>query len=347
MKVPPGRDPAATDSAAHADRYVGPRDLTHWYTPLGRLLAELFRRLGERIGANLALVLTLVVGGGLAALATFAVARIYDAVTEAEGVAGLDQPILRAAMGLRSPTVDTICAGISYVFGPIGMPAIAAIAILVLALRRRSWAPVVLVVAAGLGSLLMTVAGKDIIDRSRPPRSEAIPPYETSPSFPERAHAQLHRRARHHRLPADPATPDPACPGRDRRRGRRRHLRRGGQPDHPRSALVHRRAGRMGARCGLARARHHGASPLPDDPPRSAGGANATAGNRLNRTEAIDAAAASAQHGSGCAAASRLAWRCRCAFRAQQRHPFFSRRASSHAGAVPPAARRRPSGGHP
>ena len=184
MKVPPGRDPAATDSAAHAGRYVGPRDLTHWYTPLGRLLAELFRRLGERIGANLALVLTLVVGGGLAALATFAVARIYDAVTEAEGVAGLDQPILRAAMGLRSPTVDTICAGISYVFGPIGMPAIAAIAILVLALRRRSWAPVVLVVAAGLGSLLMTVAGKDIIDRSRPPRSEAIPPYETSPSFP-------------------------------------------------------------------------------------------------------------------------------------------------------------------
>ena len=64
------------------------------------------------------------------------------------------------------------------------MPVIAVFAILVLSLRRRSWTPAILIVAAGAGSLLMTVAGKDIIDRSRPPLADAVPPYEFSPSFP-------------------------------------------------------------------------------------------------------------------------------------------------------------------
>jgi undecaprenyl-diphosphatase len=55
---------------------------------------------------------------------------------------------------------------------------------LLLALKRRSWTPVILVAAAGVGSLLMTIAGKDIIGRHRPPLSAAIPPYEYSNSFP-------------------------------------------------------------------------------------------------------------------------------------------------------------------
>jgi membrane-associated phospholipid phosphatase len=38
--------------------------------------------------------------------------------------------------------------------------------------------------AAGGGSLLMTVAGKDLIGRTRPSLADAVPPYEYSPSFP-------------------------------------------------------------------------------------------------------------------------------------------------------------------
>ena len=34
------------------------------------------------------------------------------------------------------------------------------------------------------GSLLMTVVGKDLVGRSRPPLADAVPPYEHSPSFP-------------------------------------------------------------------------------------------------------------------------------------------------------------------
>ncbi len=43
---------------------------------------------------------------------------------------------------------------------------------------------VVLLVAASAGSLAMTVAGKDLIGRARPPLADAVPPYEHSPSFP-------------------------------------------------------------------------------------------------------------------------------------------------------------------
>ena len=111
-------------------------------------------------------------------------ARVYDGVTETDGVANLDLPILHAAMALRSPLLDGVAAVVAYVFGPIGMPIMAVVALVVLGLRRRSWTPVILIVAAGIGSLLMTIAGKDIIDRHRPPLVDAIQPYEYSPSFP-------------------------------------------------------------------------------------------------------------------------------------------------------------------
>jgi undecaprenyl-diphosphatase len=50
--------------------------------------------------------------------------------------------------------------------------------------RWRSRTPVVLMVIAVAGSLLMTTVGKLLIGRVRPPMSDAIPPFETSPSFP-------------------------------------------------------------------------------------------------------------------------------------------------------------------
>jgi undecaprenyl-diphosphatase len=64
------------------------------------------------------------------------------------------------------------------------MPLVAVAALLALSIRRRSWTPVVLIVAAGVGSLLMTVAGKILIGRDRPPLTDAVPPYEVSASFP-------------------------------------------------------------------------------------------------------------------------------------------------------------------
>jgi undecaprenyl-diphosphatase len=166
------------------DRFVGRQDLTHWYTPFGRALAELVSGVGRRIGAHGALVATLAIGALTLALASFLVARVYDSVTEHDGVASLDVPVLHAAMTIRGPVVNELCAIVAVVFGKVGMPVLALVVALALVLVRRSWTPLILIAAAGIGSLLMTIAGKDIIGRHRPLRIDALPPFESSPSFP-------------------------------------------------------------------------------------------------------------------------------------------------------------------
>ena len=90
------------------DRYVGNTDLTHWYTPLGRWLVRLVARVSGWLGPNAALIVTLVGGAALVLALAFLASRVYDAVTEADGVAGLDKPILAYAMGLRSPALDQV-----------------------------------------------------------------------------------------------------------------------------------------------------------------------------------------------------------------------------------------------
>ena len=186
--MPDSRDPEPDSAGARGelqqDTSSGRLDLTRWATPIGRSSAGFFTAIGRRIGAHPALALTLTVGIGVAFLLAFLVSRVYDAVTEHDGVAALDVPILQAASRLRSPDLNAFAAGVAYLFGPVGMPVMAVVAILLLALRRRSWTPVILIAAAGIGSLLMTIAGKDIIGRHRPLHVNAIPPFENSPSFP-------------------------------------------------------------------------------------------------------------------------------------------------------------------
>ena len=133
---------------------------------------------------NATLITILAVGMIIAILLSIAAAQVYDSVTDADGVAGLDQPILDYAISLRSPALDSVVTAYTNIAGPLGMPIIAVVALLILAIHRRSWTPVILIAAAGGGSLLLTIAGKDLIGRVRPPLSQAVPPYEYSPSFP-------------------------------------------------------------------------------------------------------------------------------------------------------------------
>ena len=166
------------------DTTLGTVDLVHWYSPIGRMLAAVVARASALLGARAALILTLLVGALISLLFSFLASRIYDSITESDGVAGLDQPILKAVIRLRTPFLDGLVTGYTDVAGPIGMPILAALAALILCLVRKSWTPLILIAAAGGGSLLMTVAGKDIIGRHRPPLVDAVPPFEYSPSFP-------------------------------------------------------------------------------------------------------------------------------------------------------------------
>ncbi|MET4060565.1 membrane-associated phospholipid phosphatase [Arthrobacter sp. UYP6] len=147
-------------------------------------LAEAFRRLARWTSPHTALLITLAVGLIPAILLTLGSAEVYEAVVKSDGVAQLDQPALDTALALRSPGLNAAVTGFTNLAGEIGMPILAGAATLVMALRWRSWTPALLMVSAAGGSLLMTVAGKDLIGRIRPPLADAVPPYEYSASFP-------------------------------------------------------------------------------------------------------------------------------------------------------------------
>lgn len=183
MNRPDNTNEGVSGELTH-DTRIGDQSLTTWRTRVGRSLAQVVRWLGDRLGPNGALILTLAFGALIVLALSIAAAQIYDNVTDADGVAGLDRPLLDFAMTIRSPALNLIVVGYTEIAGPIGMPIIAVASLLVLAIHRRSWTPVILIVAAGGGSLLMTIAGKDLIGRARPPLTDAVPPYEYSASFP-------------------------------------------------------------------------------------------------------------------------------------------------------------------
>lgn len=170
---------------------IGDRDLALWTTASGRWVLALVTRLVAVLGrvwrwslANLALVITTAIGGAVVLGATVLSAEVYEAVVENDGLAALDEPVLEAAVSTRTPTSEQLVTHFTDLGGTVGMPLIAAAIVVTLAVRRRSWLPVVLMLIAAAGSVLITVLGKDLTARTRPPVIYAVPPLETSPSFP-------------------------------------------------------------------------------------------------------------------------------------------------------------------
>lgn len=111
-------------------------------------------------------------------------AAVYEAVTESDGVALFDQPALRTAIALRTPAIDTAVGAYTQLGEAVLVTLLATAVAVGLSLRWRSWTPVVLVAATAAGSLTLTVVGKAVVDRARPPLTDAVPPYELSTSFP-------------------------------------------------------------------------------------------------------------------------------------------------------------------
>lgn len=150
---------------------------------LARRLSPLARRWGWSV-AVLVLWVTALTGLVVAAAATAAAAAVYDAVAERDGVARFDAPVLREAIAWRTPLRDHLAAAVSAVGGPIGMPLLAVLVVAVMVWRWRSRQPLVLMVIATAGSLAMTAVGKLVVGRVRPDHRFAVPPFESSPSFP-------------------------------------------------------------------------------------------------------------------------------------------------------------------
>ncbi|MDR7160857.1 undecaprenyl-diphosphatase [Arthrobacter sp. BE255] len=131
-----------------------------------------------------ALWITLLVGGTLVIIMALLGAEVYGDVVDEQGLASLDLPALQLSQDLRSPALDTAVTAFTNVGGGVGMPILASILTAWLTFLSRTWRPIILVGGAAAVSTLATTVGKRLVGRTRPDHSEAVPPYESSPSFP-------------------------------------------------------------------------------------------------------------------------------------------------------------------
>ncbi|GAB3872850.1 phosphatase PAP2 family protein [Terrabacter terrigena] len=173
----PGRPPTPDDT-------IGTRDLTSWHTRFGRWLVAMTTRTVQWSSAHLAFVVFAAIAILVMVGLVEGIESVYESVAENRSLAAIDQPVLDAAVHLRSPGLDSAVTAFTDVGGPVGMPILAAAAVALVTWRRRRWTPVVLAVVAAAGSIAMTIVGKDFVDRARPPAALAVPPLEISPSFP-------------------------------------------------------------------------------------------------------------------------------------------------------------------
>ncbi|MGL5850527.1 MAG: phosphatase PAP2 family protein [Phycicoccus sp.] len=170
---------------------IGTRGLAEWRTPVGRVLVRavlgvvaLLGR-GRRWGAGQpALVVTVAVGVLVVLGLDLAIAGLYESVIEQDGLAVLDRPLLDAVARLRTPVWDAAITGYTDLGGTVGMSAVVTSGAVALSAWWRSWMPLVVTAVAAVGSALLTVTGKQLVGRVRPPLELAVPPFETSPAFP-------------------------------------------------------------------------------------------------------------------------------------------------------------------
>jgi membrane-associated phospholipid phosphatase len=141
-------------------------------------------RMDKWIKPYAALWLTMIIGGALVLTMALLGAEVYSDVVDEEGLTSLDIPALEYSQSLRNPEVDAFATAFTNVGGGIGMPILASILTAWLTLLSRTWRPIVLVGGAALVSTTATTLGKRLVGRTRPDHSEAVPPFETTPSFP-------------------------------------------------------------------------------------------------------------------------------------------------------------------
>ncbi|MFD1721838.1 phosphatase PAP2 family protein [Amnibacterium endophyticum] len=177
------RRPAPASPLQDLDRWIGGLDLTRWPAFM-RPVIRGAGRLTELLGPYWAYLLPIVIGAAVFSTAVWAFGEVWEGVREQGDLARLDEPVLQLAVALRAPVPDAVVTGFTFVGGPVVAPVLTVLAIAGLVIVRRSWTPVLVIVPAALGSLAMTIAGKRIFGRERPPMADAVPPYETSASFP-------------------------------------------------------------------------------------------------------------------------------------------------------------------
>lgn len=121
----------------------------------------------------------------LVALGLVVFAGLLDAVREQDDLTRVDLPVLGWLVDRRGPGLTAVLEAITFVSGPTVLPILVAISAVVWAVvRHERWRPALLV-AAMLGSTLLSLAVKGLVDRPRPPEDTMlVPGAESTASFP-------------------------------------------------------------------------------------------------------------------------------------------------------------------
>lgn len=109
---------------------------------------------------------------------------LLAAVRQDAGLARADVPTLMWFVEHRQAWMDAVQRSLSWFGGAAVLTPVMALVALGLSWRARRWRPFLLLGVTAAVSVGSTVLVKPLIDRARPPYLDAIPPYETSASFP-------------------------------------------------------------------------------------------------------------------------------------------------------------------
>ena len=141
-------------------------------------------RWGRWVVPYAALWITMLIGGVIVVTLAFLGAEVYDNVVDEAGLANLDKPALALSEDLRTPSLNSAVTAYTTDGGGIGMPIVGSILTAWLTWAGRTWRPLILVGGAAAVSVSATTFGKKLFGRTRPDHADAVPPYESSPSFP-------------------------------------------------------------------------------------------------------------------------------------------------------------------
>jgi undecaprenyl-diphosphatase len=105
-------------------------------------------------------------------------------VTTHTGLSVVDHPVQRAVEHFRSPGLTGFMIFLAIIFGPIAMPIVVAVTVVVwFLIARHGWRPLLLALAMIIGvALAETIA--HLVGRHRPPLSQMLFGPDHTPSFP-------------------------------------------------------------------------------------------------------------------------------------------------------------------
>lgn len=121
---------------------------------------------------------------GLVGALTVATHEVYEGVTDGDGIAVLDHPVLQFMIDHRTHSLTLLAQALAHAGDVMGAAIVTLLLMAGLCALRRDPAPALVIAPAMTGALAITALGKAIVGRVRPPHTLALPPHETSPSFP-------------------------------------------------------------------------------------------------------------------------------------------------------------------